>query len=133
MAAGKLPTFARLLRGGAYGELRSVTNMTTGPTWASFATGCGPTGHGILHDFHHQPGSYALSPTNGSDLRAPAFWQLASDAGRTAIVLNVPLSYPARPLRGVLLAGIDAPGEHAPGFDTPPGSYRRYAAPASTI
>jgi len=123
-AAGELPTFARLLQGGAHGELRSVTNMTTGPTWASFATGCGPARHGILHDFHHQPGSYALRPTGGRDLRAPAFWRLASDAGRAAIVLNVPHSYPARPLRGVLLAGIDAPGERAPGFDTPPGSYR---------
>jgi predicted AlkP superfamily phosphohydrolase/phosphomutase len=123
-AAGELPTFARLLRDGAYGELRSVTNMTTGPTWASFATGCGPERHGILHDFHHQPGGYALRPTNGSDCRAPAFWHIASDAGRSTIVLNVPLSYPARPVRGVLLAGIDAPSERASGFDAPRGSYQ---------
>ena len=37
VAAGELPALVRLLRSGAYGELRSVTNMTTGPTWASFA------------------------------------------------------------------------------------------------
>jgi predicted AlkP superfamily phosphohydrolase/phosphomutase len=124
VAAGELPTFARLLRSGAYGELRSVINMTTGPTWASFATGCEPQRHGILHDFHHLPGSYALRPMNGNDRQVPAFWQAASDTGRTVIALNVPMSYPAQPVRGVWLAGIDAPSEHAPGFDYPAGSYR---------
>jgi predicted AlkP superfamily phosphohydrolase/phosphomutase len=122
--AGELPTFIRLLEEGACGVLRSVTNMTTGPTWATFATGCEPLRHGILHDFHHQPDAYTLRPTSGNDCRVPAFWHVAGEAGRTAIVLNVPHTYPALPLRGALLAGIDAPSEHAPGFDYPPGTYR---------
>ncbi len=122
---GELPAFARLLRNGAYGILQSVTNMTTGPTWTSFATGCRPQQHGILHDFHHQPNAYLLRPTRGADCRLPAFWRLASEAGRTAIVLNVPHTYPAQPLQGVLLAGIDAPSEIATGFDYPPGTYRK--------
>jgi predicted AlkP superfamily phosphohydrolase/phosphomutase len=54
--AGQLPTFARLIQSGAYGILRSVTNMTTGPTWASFATGCQPAEHGIWHDFSSSRG-----------------------------------------------------------------------------
>jgi predicted AlkP superfamily phosphohydrolase/phosphomutase len=124
VAAGQLPTFARLLHSGAYGVLHSVTNMTTGPTWASFATGCTPSRHGILHDFHHLPDSYALRPTNGSFCLQPTFWQLASSAGRTAIVLNVPQTFPARPLRGVLLSGVDAPCERAPGFCHPSTAYR---------
>jgi predicted AlkP superfamily phosphohydrolase/phosphomutase len=122
--SGRLPTFARLLRDGAFGVLRSVTNMTTGPTWASFATGCSPLKHGILHDFHHESGAYTLRPVSGADCREPAFWQIASEAGRTVIVLNVPQTYPARSVRGVLLAGIDAPSERAQGFDYPPGTYR---------
>jgi predicted AlkP superfamily phosphohydrolase/phosphomutase len=122
--AGALPTFARLLQSGAHGVLRSVTNMTTAPTWASFATGCRPSKHGILQDFHHQTDAYLLRPTNGGDCRVPTFWQVASEAGLTSIVLNVPMSYPAQPMRGVLLAGVDAPHEHAPGFDYPPGIYR---------
>jgi predicted AlkP superfamily phosphohydrolase/phosphomutase len=125
VAAGKLPTFTRLLEGGAYGVLRSVTNMATGPTWTTFATGCEPLQHGVLHDFHHQPDAYTLHPTGGSACRVPAFWRIAGEAGRTAIVLNVPHTYPALPLRGVLLAGIDAPSERAPGFDYPRGSYRQ--------
>ena len=126
--AAALPTFSGLLSRGAWGVLRSVTNMTTGPTWASFATGCHPRKHGVLHDFHHQSNAYALRPTNGSDCQVSPFWRTASDAGLTSIVLNVPMTYPARPLRGVLLAGIDSPREGAPGFDYPPGTYRRLGA-----
>ncbi len=126
--AGALPTFAGFIRSGAFGVLRSVTNMATAPTWASFATGCEPSKHGILHDFHHQPHAYALRPTNGSDCRVPTFWQVVSQSGLTSIVLNVPMSYPAQPLRGALLAGVDAPHERAPGFDYPPGTYRKVKA-----
>jgi len=122
--SGELPTFAALLQRGAYGILKSVTNMTTGPTWASFATGCSPQTHGILHDFHHQAHAYLLNPTFGGNCRQPPFWQVASDMGCTAIVINVPHTYPAQQLNGVLLAGIDAPSEKAPRFDYPSGIYR---------
>jgi len=124
VASGQLPTFAKLLQQGAYGVLRSVTNMTTGPTWASFATGHLPQGHGIWHDFHHQPHHYQLQPTQGRHLRQPTFWQIASEAGRQVIVLNVPMTYPAIPVRGALIAGIDTPSEWAAHFDYPAGSYQ---------
>ncbi|MEZ4735759.1 MAG: alkaline phosphatase family protein [Caldilineaceae bacterium] len=120
---GQLPHFARLLATGAHGTLQSVTNLTTGPTWASFATGCLPHHHGILHDFHHLPAAYQLQPTKGSDCRRPFFWQLAGAADRRVVVLNVPMSYPVQPLNGVILAGIDAPSERAPGFAYPDHLY----------
>lgn len=125
---GELPTFARLLARGSYGVLRSVTNMTTGPTWASFATGCTPARHGIHHDFHHRRDAYALEATSGRDLQVKTLWQVASGAGKRVVVLNPPMSYPAQPVNGVLLAGIDAPSEHAPGFCHPPDAYRKLKA-----
>ena len=121
---GQLPHLARLLATGAYGVLQSVTNMTTGPTWATFATGCLPANHGILHDFHHRADAYQLQATKGADCRRPFFWQVAGQAGRRVIVLNVPMSYPVQPLNGVMLAGIDAPSERAPGFAYPPTLYQ---------
>lgn len=124
VAEGRLPTFARLMADGTSGILHSVGNMTTGPTWASFATGCLPQNHGIPHDFFHLSEGYRLRPTSGADCRRPPFWQLASDAGQRVVVLNVPMSYPVQPLNGAILAGIDAPSERAPGFAYPPDLLR---------
>jgi predicted AlkP superfamily phosphohydrolase/phosphomutase len=122
---GELPNFARLLACGARGMLLSVSNMTTGPTWASFSTGCLPQNHGIHHDFHHLAGSYRLQPTRGSDCQRPFFWEIAGEIGYRCVVLNVPLTYPVRPVNGVILAGIDAPSERATGFAYPSDSYQK--------
>jgi predicted AlkP superfamily phosphohydrolase/phosphomutase len=119
--AGELPTFQRLLAEGASGRLLSVSNMATGPTWASFATGAVPPTHGILHDFFHGR-DYTLTPAQGRHAAVPAFWQVAADAGRRVVVLNVPMSYPVPPLNGTILAGIDAPSERDPGFAYPAGT-----------
>ena len=122
---GELPNFSRCLSNGSYGVLHSVTNMTTGSTWASFATGCSPQMHGIIHDFHHRPDSYQLIPTSGRDCQRPPFWNTVTEMGGTSIVLNVPHTYPAQPVRGVILTGIDTPSERASGFDYPRGAYRK--------
>ena len=51
-------------------------------------------------------------------VRAPRIWELAGRAGLTSVVLNVPLTYPAAPLRGSMVSGfvtIDlAKGVHPP-------------------
>ena len=46
---GKLPTFAKLLNEGAYGNLKSVPNTNSAPAWVSFATGNNPGKHGIYY------------------------------------------------------------------------------------
>jgi predicted AlkP superfamily phosphohydrolase/phosphomutase len=39
----------------------------------------------------------------------PTFWQLLSDAGRTVVSLNVPVTYPPPKVNGLVVSGIDAP------------------------
>jgi predicted AlkP superfamily phosphohydrolase/phosphomutase len=56
----------------------------------------------------------------GSDLQGRTVWRIASDAGRQVVVVNVPFTYPAEPINGILLAGADAPAVDAPGFCYPP-------------
>jgi predicted AlkP superfamily phosphohydrolase/phosphomutase len=119
-AAGILPTFARLLRTGTHGRLRSVPNTDTAPAWATFATGLNPANHGLFHEFGWSADWRTLRPMRGADRRGQTFWRIASDAGRRVVVVNVPFTYPAEPVNGVLLAGIDAPGVDAPGFCHPP-------------
>jgi len=126
VTAGLLPTFTRLLRAGAYGRLRSVPN--TSPAWATFATGLNPANHGIFHALGWAADRRTLRQMGGADCGGRALWYIASDAGRRVVVINVPFTYPAEPINGILLAGADAPGVDALDFCHPPdfdvGEYR---------
>lgn len=118
VAAGVLPTFARLLRDGTHGRLRSVPN--TSPAWATFATGLNPANHGIFHALGWSIDRRTLRQMRGADLRGRAIWHIASDAGRRVVVINVPFTWPTGPIASILVAGSDAPGVDTPGFCHPP-------------
>lgn len=118
-AAGAIPTFARLLRTGTHGQLRSVPNTDTAPAWATFATGLNPANHGLFHELGWSADRRTLRPMQGADRQGRAFWHIASDAGRRVLIINVPFTYPAEPVNGILLAGVDAPGVDAPNFCFP--------------
>ncbi len=124
VAQGKLPNFSRLMAGGARGHLQSVPNLNSIPAWASFMTGVNPAKHGLLWFYERRPDSYAYRYLNGSDLQAPSFWDILSAAGRRVSVINVPMTYPARSVNGLMIAGLDAPSEESPGFTFPSGLYR---------
>lgn len=119
-AAGKLPNLARLLAEGTSAALRSVPNQNSAPAWSSYATGKNPGKHGIFYFDERIEGSYKTRYLNASFRRGDAWWTIASRAGLRVGVVNVPLSYPADPVNGVMLAGLDAPGVDSPGFSHPP-------------
>jgi len=60
--AGLLPTFARLMKEGAWGELQSTIPPVTGPAWSTFMTGTNPGMHSIFDWVYRRPGSYDFSP-----------------------------------------------------------------------
>ncbi len=117
---GRLPVFARLLKEGSFGPLRSVPNCNSAPAWTSMVTGKNPGKHGIL--FFTQPKKHSLEfeYTNGSYRRTPALWNMLGKAGKRVGVMNVPMTYPAEAVNGFMISGIDAPGVHDPRFIYPP-------------
>ena len=118
--AGKLPNIARLMRGGSSAPLRSVPNQNSAPAWSSFATGKNPGKHGIFYFDERIEGTYNKRYLNGGFRQGESWWSLASQAGKVVGVVNVPMSYPAEKVNGVMLAGLDAPGVDSPGFSHPP-------------
>jgi predicted AlkP superfamily phosphohydrolase/phosphomutase len=117
---GLLPTFARLLREGAHGRLRSVPNTDTAPAWTTFATGLNPAQHGLFNELNWSADRRTLTRVRGGDRQGDAFWKLAGAAARRVAIINFPFSYPAEPVNGVMVAGIDAPDADAVGFCHPP-------------
>ncbi len=109
--AGKLPTLARLMAQGGYGPLRSVMPILSPAAWASFATGVHPGKHGIFDFAQRTEGDYRLRLVTARDMSAPTFWTLAGQAGKRVAVVNVPMTYPATEVNGVMITGLGTPDQ----------------------
>ncbi len=110
---GTLPCLSRLYREGSCGSLASTTPPLSPEAWASFATGNNPGKHGIVNFVQPMPGSYELQFSCGALRRGTPFWRLASDAGVSVGVVNVPMTYPPEEVNGFFVSGPDAPGVQA--------------------
>jgi predicted AlkP superfamily phosphohydrolase/phosphomutase len=103
--AGQLPTFDRLRQNGLYGRLESVIPAITVPAWSCMMSGQDPGALGIYGFRNRADYSYdGLKTSNSDAVRVPRLWDIASQHGRTSVVLNMPGTYPVRPLNGRMLA-----------------------------
>jgi predicted AlkP superfamily phosphohydrolase/phosphomutase len=119
VAQGELPTFERLMSEGTYGELESVPNMHTAAAWPSMFTGKNPGKHGMFWLVEPKENSYDFAFVDGSWCRSPAIWDVLGQNGFEVGVFGVPMTFPAHPLNGFLVAGFDAPGPEHPRFAYP--------------
>lgn len=71
--------------------------------------GTNPGKHGSVGFFRFRPGTYRLEPMNASAVRGTSLWSLASGEKRRVCVYDVPVTYPASPLNGIMISGMDAP------------------------
>jgi predicted AlkP superfamily phosphohydrolase/phosphomutase len=78
-------------------------------SWSSFMTGTQPGEHGIFGFTDLVPGSYTLRFPDFRDLKVPAFFEELGRVGKRSVIINLPATYPARPLNGVLISGFVAP------------------------
>lgn len=107
--AGNLPNMAYLAAKGALSRMETEIPTISSVAWASFMTGANPAEHGIFGFTDRKPGTYELYFPNYSNLKVNAIWEDLSDRGKRCCVVNVPSTYPARPLNGVLVSGFVAP------------------------
>jgi predicted AlkP superfamily phosphohydrolase/phosphomutase len=100
----RLPTLARLMERGAYGRLTSVIPPITVPAWSCMMASRTPGDLGVYGFRNRSDHSYdALFIANGTAIKEPRLWDLATRRGKRSIVLGVPGTYPPRPLNGVLV------------------------------
>jgi predicted AlkP superfamily phosphohydrolase/phosphomutase len=118
-ANGKLPTFKRLMDGGAWSELRSTVPPVTASAWSSFMTGKNPAAHGLFDFMQRRQGSYDLVPVSTRDRDGKAVWDLIGESGKRVIVMNVPVTWPPQPVNGLLVTGMLTP-RGADRFTYPP-------------
>jgi len=109
IAEGALPNLARLRNRGTLMPVASTAPPATFPAWTTCVTGVNPGKHGILDFTEMIPGKYAVRFVNSTYRKAPAIWNVVSDAGGRVCVLVVPATYPPERLNGCMVSGFDSP------------------------
>jgi predicted AlkP superfamily phosphohydrolase/phosphomutase len=65
--------------------------------------------HGLYDFVRRRPGSYNLDVTNSSHIAAPLMFETLSRLGQRVITINIPYTYPPRPINGIMIGGPFAP------------------------
>jgi predicted AlkP superfamily phosphohydrolase/phosphomutase len=108
-AEGKLPTLARLMQDGATGDLESTLPPVTSPAWPTFMTGKNPGKHGVFDFIRPRAGSFDM--VNASQIKGKLLWEILSEAGYSVGVLNVPITFPPRKVKGYMVPGLLSPDQ----------------------
>jgi predicted AlkP superfamily phosphohydrolase/phosphomutase len=107
-AQGITPNLASLACGGVFAPISTDHPAVSSVSWTSFMTGVGPGRHGIFGFTDLKAGERTLRLPSFDDIAAPVLWR-SQKAPLRALVVNLPFTYPARPLNGTLIAGFVAP------------------------
>jgi len=77
-------------------------------SWSSFMTGTQAGEHGIFGFVDLVPNSYQYRFPDFRDLKAEPFFSELGTRGLRSVIINLPATYPARPVPGVLISGFVA-------------------------
>lgn len=108
-SAGRLPNLARMVATGATGTLRSTVPPVTPAAWTSVFTGKNPGKHGIFDFQDLDPSTYEFTTVRTDRHREKTIWQLLGENELRSIVVDVPFTYPPKPLNGLMLTGYGTP------------------------
>ena len=88
--------------------MRSSIPTISSVSWTDFMTGRNPGKHGVYGFTDIRPGTFTMYFPNFGDVKADTLWDVAGRAGKRSIVMNVPNTYPARALNGLMVSGFVA-------------------------
>jgi predicted AlkP superfamily phosphohydrolase/phosphomutase len=111
MEAGELPNISRLALSGASGTLTSVVPPLTAPAWTTFQTGANSGKHGVFDFRIFDRVRRKLWLVSSLDIKLPTLWEITSAADRRNVVINLPVTYPPKPINGVVIGGLLAQHE----------------------
>ena len=103
MDQGVMPYMKEIVSKGSFLPMWSTLPEVSSVAWSSFMTGKNPAEHGIFGFMEINRNTYEYYFPNFLSLKAPTFWE---DLGTVTVAFNIPQTYPARPMNGVLVSGF---------------------------
>jgi predicted AlkP superfamily phosphohydrolase/phosphomutase len=108
---GRLPNLALLKGRGASGTLRSTVPPYTHIAWPALVTGMGPAKTGVFEGAKPLKNSYEGVSSSLAGFNGMPIWDWLNHHELRTAVLNVPMTYPAKPIDGYMVTGFDSPKE----------------------
>jgi predicted AlkP superfamily phosphohydrolase/phosphomutase len=106
MAQGRLPNLSGMVQGGTFARMRSVLPTISSVAWSTYMTGKNPAKHGIFGFVDHKPNSYEVFIPTSLNMTSKTLWEILGQSGKEVVVINVPVTYPPRPVNGILVSGF---------------------------
>lgn len=107
-ADGTMPNLTKIAANSSLRQMDVSIPEVSSTSWTCFYTGMNPAQHGIFGFLDLQPNSYKIYFPNSKSVKVPALWDVLGNYGKRSVVINVPETYPAKPLNGVLISGFVA-------------------------
>jgi predicted AlkP superfamily phosphohydrolase/phosphomutase len=105
MDTGIMPEFSELCRKGKFLKINSSLPEVSSVAWSSFITGSNPGQHGVFGFMELDPQTYEYTFPNFYSLKERPIWERL---GVKTVVFNIPQTYPARQINGVMVSGFVA-------------------------
>ncbi len=100
---GELPNFKALLSEGSLARMRSTIPCVSSVAWSSYMTGRNPGKHNIYGFVDRDPKSLDIYIPTSKNMGCQTLWEALGQQGKRVLVINVPLTYPPRPVNGILI------------------------------
>ncbi len=106
---GYLPNMRRIFSQGSFVRMNSVDPCVSSVAWTSFNTGMNPGKHGIFGFVDRDPRSNSLYIPTARQIAVPTIAETLSELQRRVVTINVPGTFPPKPMNGVQISGFLAP------------------------
>ena len=104
---GRLPTISKLILKGVSGDLESSIPFLSSPAWKCLSTGKNPGKLGV-YSFHYLGKDGEIKPANAKSFKSKELWDYLSYKGLSSCTVNIPMTFPPHPIKGVMISGIPA-------------------------
>jgi predicted AlkP superfamily phosphohydrolase/phosphomutase len=102
------PNLASLFKTGVLKQMSVSIPEISSVSWSSFMTGTDSGNHGIYGFMDVRDGSRQMYFPNYKDLKTETLWSSLERLGKQSVVVNLPSTYPAGRINGILVSGFVA-------------------------
>jgi predicted AlkP superfamily phosphohydrolase/phosphomutase len=115
---GQLPNIEALRDGGVWTDMNSCFPPVTCPNWRCYSTGKNPGKLGVFWWESIDTDRRTLTTPDSRSFKSANYWDYLNNAGKSAGVMNLPMTYPPFDIEEYMIAG--GPGSEQNEYTSPP-------------